>query len=195
MTPTLAEGWYLMSPEDLERELRRMRAPKNAIEPSDARLLSIDEALAYRDAGNLPDERGRTLRLVLRVDSLEDLEALDRKRLAYEPDFHDPPEWRIAGSRPVNVVPLRAEGVVVPEAGPWWEDEGVADLETEWRAHGTVAGIQVPGDYRGFVFKTVLSLRAAGRDVTPDSIADSIARWLSPEDAARIAGALRRANT
>jgi hypothetical protein len=59
-------------------------------------------------------------------------------------------------------------------------------LEEEWRAHGTAAGIPIAGDYRSFVYKTIVALRASGVDVTPDSIAASIARWLSPEDVARI---------
>ncbi|HEX2051431.1 MAG TPA: hypothetical protein VHJ34_12505 [Actinomycetota bacterium] len=192
--PPLEEGWYLMSTGDLERELRRWREPDAAVPPSNARRLERAEALAYRDAGNLPDELGRTLRLVLVADDARDVAALDDKRRRYEPDYHRPPTWRRAGSAPVNVVPLRAPGVGGPAAGPWWEQADVAELESEWRRTGAVAGVAVPREYRSFVLKTVAALRAAGEPVTPDSIADSIARWLAPDDAARIRAALRAAD-
>jgi hypothetical protein len=41
------------------------------------------------------------------------------------------------------------------------------------------------------VFKTVVSLRSANRDVTPDAISDSVARWLPPEDVVRLREALK----
>ena len=52
----LREGWYLMSVADLELELARLRSPHEAFPSSHAKRLSTDEALAYRSAGNLPDE-------------------------------------------------------------------------------------------------------------------------------------------
>jgi hypothetical protein len=183
-----------MSDADLERELSRWRSPGRGLEPSDALLLDIPGALAYRNAGNLPDARGRTLRLVLRVRDTSELAALESKRLVYEPDFHEEPQWRTTGSRPVNVVPLRDEEGPASEAGPWWEQPELAALETEWQQHGTVGGVRVPSDYRGFGFKTVVSLRTAGKDVTATSIADSVARWVSPDDALRIRAALATAN-
>jgi hypothetical protein len=191
---TLEEGWYLMSASDLERELARMRSPDVETTPSNSVRLSVEDALAYRDAGNLPDEKGRTLRLVLRVEDASELSYLQAKRLMWEPDFHDAPDWRREGSRPVNVIPLRSPGVAARERGPWWEDSDLAPLEDEWRRHGTAAGLSVPASYRGFVYKTVLALRAAGREVSADSVADSIARWLPPAEADRIRDALREAN-
>ena len=193
-TPPLEEGWYLMSTADLERELRRRREPDADVPRSNARRLGRDEALAYRDAGNLPDELGRTLRLVLVVDDERDLASLDAKRRRYEPDYHRPPAWRRAGSVPVNVVPLRASGVRGPAAGPWWEQRDVAELEAEWRRTGAVGGLAIPAEYRSFVLKTIVSLRAAGEPVTPDTVADSIARWLDAREAARIRAALHAAN-
>ena len=144
--------------------------------------LSIEDALAIRAAGNVPDEHDRSLRLVLFVDD----EPVEQKRLHYEPDFHRAPEWRREGSRPVNVIPLRRGSGGAEGDSPWWEHPRVKELEAEWRATGAVAGIQVPADYRSFVFKTVIALQDAGVPVTPDSIGDSIARWLSPEDAQKI---------
>lgn len=183
-----------MSTADLERELRRWRDPTAAVPPSNARRLRRDEALAYRDAGNVPDDLGRTLRLVLVVEDAADLASLDAKRRTHEPDYHRPPKWRRAGSAPVNVVPLRAPGVPGPAARPWWEQPGAAELDDEWRRTGAMAGLAVPADYRAFVLKTVAALRAAGEPVTPDTVADSIARWLAPDDAERIRAALRAAN-
>jgi hypothetical protein len=191
---TLEEGWYLMSTRDLEKELARVREPTAATRPSNALRLTTEEALAYRDAGNLTDAAGRSLRLVLRIDDPEQLKHLDRKRLLYEPDFHDAPTWRRAGSNPVNVVPVRAARATREEATTWWDDPEIAELETEWRQRGTVAGLRIPGEYRGFVYKTVLALKAAKREITPDAIADSIARWLSPEETERIRRALEQAN-
>ncbi len=191
---TLREGWYLMSTSDLERELARWRDPSADRGPSNALRLSVEEALAYRNAGNLPDDDGRSLRLVLYVDGPEDLSALQRKRVLYEPDFHDAPRWRREGSKPVNVVPLRKPGVAPSPPEAWWEERDLAALEEEWRTSGRVGGLVVPAEYRGFVYKTVLALKAVGREVTADSVADSIARWLPPFEADRIRAALRTAN-
>lgn len=189
----LAEGWYLMTVAELEQELERFRAGPDAAPPSGAPRLSVAEALAYRNAGNLPDEHGRTLRLVLRIDSEDDLHALDDKRRRYEPDYLDPPLWRRPGSAPVNVVPLRS-AAVAGRARPWWQDPEVAALEERWQADGTVDGIAVPAGYRSFVYKTVLQLRRAGREVTVDAVAGAIARWTSEADARLIRSALEEAN-
>jgi hypothetical protein len=181
-----------MSTADLEKELARRRDPGAPVPPSNARPLSIDEALAYRNAGNVPDELGRTLRLVLQARDIDEVRALGKKRAQFEPDYHSAPTWRRAGSAPVNVVPLRSPGVA-GDSSPWWETSDVADLEAEWRATGRVAGMAVPAEYRAFVFKTVASLRDAGLPVNEDSVADSISRWLSPEQAGEVRAALRRA--
>ena len=189
----LGEGWYLMSTADLERELARWQNPGDELPPSRARRLSVPEALAYRDAGNLPDEDGRTLRLVLLVDGPKKLSSLSQRRLLYEPDYHEAPSWRRAGSVHVNVVPLRATEVG-GDPKPWWEDPQLAAFEEEWREHGTVAGLRVPGPYRGFVYKTVIALKATNIPITPGAVADSIARWVPPEEAARLRTALLGAN-
>jgi hypothetical protein len=181
-----------MSTADLEKELARRRDPSADVPPSNARPLSIDEAIAYRNAGNLPDELGRTLRLVLFARDLDEVRELGRKRARFEPDYHSAPAWRREGSAPVNVVPLRSPGVA-GDPSPWWESGDIADLEAEWEATGRVAGMAVPAQYRGFVFKTVASLREAGLEVSADSVADSISRWLSPEQAEEVRRALRRA--
>ena len=186
--PALAEGWYLMSNAELEAELARWRSGEGP--RSGAIPLDTDRALAYKHAGNVPDENGRWLRLVLHVDDEGDLRALSEKRARYEPDYHSAPTWRRPGSKPVNVVPLRARDVRVDHAPPWWEEPGIAELEDEWARRGTVAGMPVPGEYRGFVFKTVIALRGAGQEVTPKAVADSVERWLSPEDAAGLRRAL-----
>ena len=189
---TLPEGWYLMSVVELEQELARVR--DGEVAPSGAPHLSTEDALAFRAAGNVPDERGRSLRLVLHVRTAEDVRNLSQRRLEYEPDFHDEPTWRREGSVPVNVVPLRL-GEISPAADrEWWEEPEVARLESEWKETGTIAGITVPEGYRSFVYKTVLSLRAAGRPISVESISASVARWLSPEDAAALRAALRDAN-
>lgn len=192
----LEEGWYLMSTSELEHELRRVRSPEEPLPPSGAIQLDSDEALAFRDAGNLPDEHGRTLRLVLHAGSSE-AGSLDAKRLAFEPDYLDRPRWRREGSRPVNLVPLRPPDGAdpgTPEAGPWWEEPAVAGLEEEWRRTGAVAGMAIPGEIRSFVFKTVLVLRAARRPVNPDSVGDAISRWLRADQAEQIRRQLRDAN-
>ena len=47
----LAEGWYLMSVPDLEKELARLRDPQRTAAHSGAKALTVEEALAYRDRG------------------------------------------------------------------------------------------------------------------------------------------------
>ena len=191
-TGFLDDGWYLMTTAELERELARRRG--DDLPATGAHKLTVAEALEFRDAGNLPDADGRTLRLVLNVEDEAGLEDLGVRRLDYEPDYHDPPSWRREGSAPVNVVPLRREGVVGPLRREWWQEDDLAALEAEWSRSGTVAGLNVPGDYRSFVYKTVLALQEAGRDVTVDAVADSIARWLPRDDSEEIRRALRAAN-
>jgi hypothetical protein len=183
-----------MSTSDLERELQRWRSPEHQGPPSRARRLTNEAALAYRNAGNLPDEHDRSLRLVLVVNDTRGLARLDARRLEFEPDHHDAPTWRREGSRPVNVVPLRGPGVEPVTKGSWWEDPQLEALEREYSERGTAAGVRIPGEYRGFIFKTVLALRAQGREITPKAISDSVARWLSKEDAARIESAIDEAN-
>jgi hypothetical protein len=189
--PFLEEGWYLMSTQDLERELARWRGDRSQSSGNVLRI-TIEDALAYRSRGNLPDDKGRSLRLVLLVENEDDLEGLARKRLIWEPDYHSAPDWRREGSRPVNVVPLRRPRRVSTEV-PWWEMPGVKELDQEWSAHGTVAGLKTPAELRGFVYKTVLALRAAGKQITPDAVADSISRWLPHEEAERIRAELKQA--
>jgi len=189
----LHEGWYLMSTSDLERELKRWRSPGLGFPPTDALPLTIPEALAYRNAGNLPDAQGRTLRLVLEVSDAEELKSLSAKRMQFEPDYHDPPNWKRAGSAHVNVVPLR-DPQVTGDPRAWWEKPQLAALEAEWSATETVEGLRVPGELRGFVYKTVLALKAGGRSVSPDTIADSLERWLPPLEVAQIREALKEAN-
>ena len=181
-----------MSTPDLERELARWRDPSTPLPPSNAERLSVADALAYRDAGNLPDALDRTLRLVLVARTLGEVRALGRKRALYEPDYHSAPTWRREGSAPVNVVPLRAPDVA-GDPSPWWESSDVAGLEEEWEATGRIGGLAVPAEYRGFVFKTVVSLREAGLPVDEDTVADSISRWLGPEQADEVRRALREA--
>jgi hypothetical protein len=237
VAPPLEEGWYLMSVSELEQELARWREPGTEHGPSAARRLSPAEAMARRDAGNLPDEQGRRLRLVLHVEGGADSAALDARRRHFEPDYHDPPTWRGHDSAPVNVVPLRltrgglgrtaevtrgglgrtaevtrgglgrtaevtrgglgrtAERSERPEtAAAWFDRPELAALEREWRATGAIGGLRIPADVRGFVYKTVLSLRSAGHAVNVDTVSSSIARWTSPDDAAHIRVALEDAN-
>lgn len=189
---SLGEGWYLMSVADLEIELARRRG--RVASRSNTRRLGIEEALAYRNAGNIPDELGRTLRLVLYVDDDRDAARLHEKRLLWEPDFHEAPRWRIAGSAPVNVVPLRRSNEGTASADAWWDDPDLRALEEQWIRTGAVAGLRIPGEYRGFVYKTVLALRDAGAEITVQSLIDSIARWLDPNDVATLKAALDAAN-
>ena len=184
----MEDGWYLMSTTTLERVLAQWRDGDEPSVPDDAVPLTVEAALRIRDAGNIPDEQGRSLRLVLHTTDA-DVDRLAMRRLEFEPDFHDAPTWRRHGSKPVNVVPLRRRSVEAPEE-PWWEQPDVRSLEEEWSATGTVAGIAVPEEFRSFVFKTVVSLRAANLEVTPHSIADSVARWLAPEEVERLRRAL-----
>ena len=184
----LAAGWYLMSTADLERELGHWRTGSGA-PGENIRQLSIDEALAFRDAGNIPDELGRSLRLVLRVETEADLYSLEAKRLVYEPDYLGAPDWRRAGSKPVNVVPLRRPDVT-GRAEAWWDEETMAAYEAEWANTGSVAGVRIPREYRSFVFKTIAVLQAADKEVTVGSIADSLQRWLPPAEAEEIRRAL-----
>lgn len=184
----LEEGWYLMSAGELEAELPYLNDPAIDGPVSGAIRLDRDAALASKVAGNVPDPEGRWLRLVLRAEG-HDPEAIARRRVEFEPDYHEAPKWRRPGSKPINVIPLRSR-TGDRESQAWWEDPAMEALESEWQEHGTVAGVSVPGAYRSFVFKTVAALRAAGRPVSADSIADSIARWVSPEDAEKIRGAL-----
>jgi hypothetical protein len=182
-----------MSTAELEQELARWRSGTGAAASGVPRL-TIEEALAFRNAGNLPDEHGRWLRLVLRVEDEDALLTIGERRLRFEPDFHDPPVWRRAGSKPVNIVPLRRADVRGPATRPWWEQPELAELEAEWQATGAVGSLRIPGELRHFVFKTILALRAAGAEVTPERVAGSIARWTPPQDAALIEAALERAN-
>lgn len=183
-----------MSTADLELELKRHREPGADLPASNAIKLPIDEALRYRDGGNLPDDLDRTLRLVLVVNDPAELSYLQQRRLEYEPDFHEAPDWRREGSRLVNVIPLRVDHAAAasPMAAGWWNDPDLARLEEEWARSGMVEGITVPPEWRSFVYKTVLSLRAAGKEVTVDTVLASIARWLPPNDVERIALALRK---
>jgi hypothetical protein len=194
MASPLEEGWYLMSTAELEQELARMREPGGDRVPAGAPKLSVEKALAFRAAGNLPDARGRTLRLVLHNDRPGVPGALEARRLLYEPDFHDAPTWRRPGSVPVNVVPVAIGRRAAPAPAAWLDDPSLARLEEHWRATGEVDGVRVPAQVRGFVFKTVLALRAAERPVTAETLGASIARWVPEEDARAIAEALHDAN-
>ena len=189
-TSMLEEGWYLMSTPELEQELARFRDPQSARPSSGAIPLSIEEALAFKRGGNTPDAHGRWLRLVLHVADAAALDDLNARRLIFEPDLHEAPDWRRPGSKPVNVVPLRTSTVEPRAQSAWWEKPELRELEEEWRATGTVAGIPVPREYRSFVLKTVLALQAAGEPVTAEKVADSIQRWLPPDDAAHVRAAL-----
>jgi hypothetical protein len=187
----LREGWYLMSVADLEVELARRRGEIRP--PSNAERLSVADALAFRDAGNVPDELGRSLRLVLVVDG-DSAAALHEQRLRWEPDFHDAPEWRRPGSVPVNVVPLREGREEGSADDAWWDDPELARMEDEWARTGSVDGLAIPAEYRGFLYKTIISLRSSGRPVTVESVSDSVARWLEPDQASALRAALQAAN-
>jgi len=189
---TDVDGWYLMTPDEVAREVREWKtSPQDAF--SGFEQLSIPEALAYRNAGNIADAEGRSLRLVVTVDPAAGVDSISERRAEFEPDFHEAPDWRRPGSKPVNVVPLRARSSS-PSAGDekaWWDDAKVAPLEAEWKATGTVAGLRVPGEFRSFVYKTVIALQAVGKEITADSVADSVARWIDPRDAKRLRDALK----
>ena len=178
-----------MSTRELERALQAWRALDAGV-VAEGRTLSIEEALDIRNAGNVPDEQGRSLRLMLVVEDGSDLERLSSTRLTYEPDFHSAPSWRRPGSRPVNVVPLRRTQAPAQPAKPWWQDPAMRDLEEEWQRTGAVSGVRVPASYRGFVYKTVVALKNAGAEITAAAIADSISRWVPPAEAERIRAAL-----
>ena len=181
-----------MTTAELEAELAAMDDPSIEGPVTDAVPLEQEMALAIKQQGNRPDAEGRTLRLVLRAEG-PDPESIARRRILFEPDYHDAPTWRGPGSKPINVIPLRSpDRSRLPRA--WWEDPVMGELEAEWQDRGTAAGVKVPGDYRSFVFKTIAALRASGRDVSAVAIADSIARWVSEEDAAVIKAALLEAN-
>ncbi|MDQ3982304.1 MAG: hypothetical protein M3271_06440, partial [Actinomycetota bacterium] len=174
------------------RELARWRGGRP---PSkDLIALDIDAAIERRNRGNIPDAAGRSLRLVLRIDTEQDLKGLDSKRLRLEPDFLDPPTWRREGSRPVHVVPLRAPGVAPDVPRRWQEDPELAPLEWEWARTGTAAGLKIPADFRAFIYKTILALQVAQRDVTIEAIVASLSRWLDEAQVAEIDSALRKAN-
>ena len=179
-----------MNPMEVERFLSALRTGSSQSEFG--RQLSTEDALAYRNRGNLPDAEGRTLRLVLYDDG--DVGALARRRLHFEPDYHEAPKWKTERSKPVNVIPLRLGERRARTWEAWWEEPAMARLEEEWAKSGSVEGFRVPGEYRGFVFKTVVELRAAGKDVTPQTVADSVARWVPRQDAERIRQALLAAN-
>jgi hypothetical protein len=156
--------------------------------------LSTADALEFKAAGNVPDQLGRSLRLVLHVVDDADAARLHERRLEWEPDFHDRPSWRREGSAPVNVVPLRPASGSTSLDRSWLDDPAMAALEREWDDTGEVAGVRVPAAYRSFVYKTVVALRSARREVTVNSIADSVERWLGPDDASRLRAALEAAN-
>jgi hypothetical protein len=183
------EGWYLMSARDLEIELKRWREPALDAPESRAERLSTTAALAYREKGNLPDDLGRSLRLVIHIPPEGGPGYVEKQRVRFEPDFHEAPAWKREGSKPINVVPLRA-GRARPSGDAWWDDPDIAELEREWLERGTVAGMPVPGAYRSFVYKTVIALRAAGKEITPATVSDSVSRWLSPSDAQALRAAL-----
>ena len=183
-----------MSVAELEVELRRWRTQDDSLGASGAVPLTIEQALAYRDEGNFPDDRGRSLRLVLFVRDDPEAANLSAARLLFEPDYHEAADWRREGSRPVNIVPLRPPGAQGSKGKPWWEDPETGALEDEWRATGAVAGLTIPGEYRSFLYKTIVELQRTGTPVTIDALVSSVARWVPAESAAEIAEALRAAN-
>jgi hypothetical protein len=189
----LEDGWYLMSVQDLELELARRRGDGDPA-PSNALRITIDEALDFKALGNVPDDLGRSLRLVLHVADNLEAARLHEKRLVWEPNFHDPPTWRREGSLPVNIVPLRTVTGETKERDSWLDDPAVAAMEREWNRTGTVAGVKVPADYRSFIYKTVISLQASEREITVESIANSVERWLNPADASKLRAALEAVN-
>jgi hypothetical protein len=170
-----------MSDREVEHLLSRARAGETYPVPEGIHL-TRDEGLARRDAGNLPDDQGRALRLVLHLERRTDPQTVHQKRLLFEPDFHSAPTWRREGSRPVNVIPLGLGPTEVKHEA-WWDDEEMAGLEAQWSSSGIVEGIKVPASYRSFVYKTIVTLRRDGHEVSALSVADSIARWLPEREA------------
>lgn len=185
----LVEGWYLMSDRDVEIELARLKGePRNA---SSALSLSVEEALAYRSAGNVPDGEGRSLRLVLSDEET----SFEKRRLVFEPDLHAAPTWRREGSRPVTLIPLPRARASKPHDWQWSDEPAMKRLEDEWTRTGSAAGVKVPADLRGFLFKTIAALQASNQEITIESVCSSIARWLRPSDVARIRDALLEAES
>ncbi|HVF52169.1 MAG TPA: hypothetical protein VNC78_01030 [Actinomycetota bacterium] len=181
------EGWYLLTDAEVEQLLISLRAGESS--PVQLQPLESAAALAFRNRGNVPDEHGRCLRLVLHVEGVEGLKQLDARRAGFEPDFRDAPTWRRPGSRAVNIVPLRLDARSEGggrEVQSWLDDPDVAALEEEWRVTGRIAGLIVPAEYRSFVYKTVLSLRASRHPVTVESVLASVARWLDPDGVATL---------
>ncbi|MEA2460290.1 MAG: hypothetical protein QOH90_467, partial [Actinomycetota bacterium] len=180
-----------MSDREVEDLLARAKEGPRFPEPSGIHL-PPHEALAHRDSGNVPDDAGRVLRLVLHMTPTDDPRAIHEKRLQFEPDFHSAPRWRRAGSRPVNVVPL-GMGSRRTNQEAWWEDADMARLEAQWTKSGVVEGIKVPAEYRSFVYKTIVALQRDGIDVSALTVADSVARWLPEGEAAALRAALEDA--
>jgi hypothetical protein len=54
--------------------------------------------------------------------------------------------------------------------------------------------MNVPGEYRSFVYKTVVALRAADKEVTARTVSDSVARWLGSAEAEALRTALEGTN-
>lgn len=188
------DGWYLMTTDEIVREAKRWRSDAEGAFRG-FETLSIDDALRIRDAGNIPDDRGRSLRLVITVTPDAGVDSVSARRLEFEPDFHEEPTWRREGSKPVNVVPLRRRSEASmdkPEA--WWEDAKVAPLEKEWVTRGTISGLSVPGEFRSFVIKTVIALQGSGHEVTEEAVLASVSRWLEPTDVERLRRAFGLAN-
>ncbi len=178
-----------MSDRDVEIEVARLRGePRDA---SGALALSVDEALAYRSRGNIPDELGRSLRLVLSDATT----TFEQRRLDFEPDLHAAPTWRRQGSRTVTLIPLPRDKASKPDDWEWRDDPAMLGSEEEWSRTGRVGDLAIPADIRGFLFKTIVALRSADQEITIDSVCSSIARWLQPSDVERIRNALIEANS
>ncbi len=175
-----------MSDRDVEIEIARFRGEDRPA--SNASPLSIPDALEFRAAGNIPDEMGRCLRIVLSDEEMP----FEKRRLDFEPDLHAAPTWRREGSRPVTLIPLPsgAGKEVKPEEWRWSDDPAMQALEDEWTRTGGAGGLVIPAEFRGFLFKTIATLQDEGREVTIDSVCSSISRWLSPSDVDRIRSAL-----
>ncbi|MEA2498231.1 MAG: hypothetical protein QOH26_636 [Actinomycetota bacterium] len=178
-----------MTDSEVEQVLLGIKRGEDPRPPTSA--LTSDEAIAYRNAGNVPDEHGRVLRLFLQLGG-ETPGGVDERRFLFEADFHEAPLWRREGSRPVNVIPLGLRPATSDQA--WWEEPLVAELEAGWTSSGEIEGVQVPAAYRGFVYKTVIALRRAGIKVGVDTISNSAARWLPAAQAEELRSALASAN-